>query len=370
MKQELPAMVALARSLAVSDTPGTLTTLFSARGSTYRPLGSMMVGLPGMHAGSVTGGCLEEYVARAGERATRETAATILPFRTHPESEDDAPALGCGGSIELLVERLTPCHVALLQQLADASASDDASMLATFVERAGQSVRVTREWLRQSDVPRNRTPECARICAAAAGEGQSRHARLDEDTDILVQYVPPLTRLLIFGAGDDAQPLCELGYSLGWHVTVVDRRARLATRARFPHADEVVAADWDDALAALRLTPRTAAVLITHSFEDDARVLALLSLREVAYVGALGPAHRRHWLLEEVTARGVYLNDELAARVRGPIGLDLGDRSAAGIAVAVVAEILAQLNGRDARPLHGEMPSPIASRPGVCLVGA
>jgi xanthine/CO dehydrogenase XdhC/CoxF family maturation factor len=370
MKQELSAVVALAKSLADSETPATLVTLFSARGSTYRPLGSMMVGLPGMHAGGVTGGCLEEYVARAGERATRETPATILPFSTHPESDDDAPALGCGGSIELLVERLTPNHVAVLQQLADAALRDDASILATFVERAARSIRVTREWLPPDDASRDRTPECARVHEAVARKRKSRHARLDANTAVLLQYVQPLTRLLIFGAGDDARPLCELGASLGWHVTVVDRRARLATRARFPNADAVVAADWDDALAAVPLTQQTAAVLMTHNFEDDACVVSLLARRDVAYVGSLGPAHRRHWLLEDVKSRGVHLSDEFAANVRGPIGLDLGDRSAAGIAVAVTAEIMAALNGRTARPLHSDAPSPIASRPGVCLVGA
>src|SRR5579863_7672590 len=64
MTEELDAMIALAKRLVASGIPGTLSTLFSARGSTYRPLGSMMVSLPGAHAGGVSGGCLEEYVAR------------------------------------------------------------------------------------------------------------------------------------------------------------------------------------------------------------------------------------------------------------------------------------------------------------------
>jgi len=355
MKQELAAMIALAERLVVSDTPGTLATLFSARGSTYRTLGSMMVSLPGMHTGGVSGGCLEEYVARAGERATRNTPAAMLQFSTHRDAGDDAPVPGCGGSIELLVERLTSTHLALLRQLAAAYDRDHASQLTTVVERSGHSLRVTREWLRPAE----------------GSERKSHHARPDADTDVLVHYIPPLTRLLIFGAGDDVRPLCDVGASLGWHVSIADRRARLARRARFPNADAVVAADWDDAIDALRFTPRTAAVLMTHSFEDDARVLSLISRRDVAYIGALGPAHRRQWLLEEMAAHGVRPSGEFASRVRGPIGLDLGDRSAAGIAVAVAAEILARLNARDARPLHKENPSSMmAARPGVCLVGA
>jgi len=114
MTDELAAMIELAKRLVASDTAGTLSTLFSARGSTYRSPGSMMVSLPGMHAGGVSGGCLEEYVARVGERATRTAPAVILRFNTHPDSDGDAPVLGCGGSIDVLVERLTQDHVAFL----------------------------------------------------------------------------------------------------------------------------------------------------------------------------------------------------------------------------------------------------------------
>jgi xanthine/CO dehydrogenase XdhC/CoxF family maturation factor len=107
---------------------------------------------------------------------------------------------------------------------------------------------------------------------------------------------------------------------------------------------------------------------MTHSLQDDARVLSLLATRTLAYVGALGPAHRREWLLEEAAARGP-LNPEFASTLRGPVGLDLGDRSAAGIAVAVTAEILARINGRSAQPLRGEAPpAMVASRRGLCLV--
>ena len=344
MNDELAAIADLARRLVESNTPGTLSTLFSARGSTYRPVGSMMVSLPGVHAGGISGGCLEEYVARAGERATRSTAAVMLRFSTHPDSDDDVPILGCGGSIEVLVERLTQDHVTFLEQFASASGRDECSMLACRVGRAGESLSVTREWLRSD-------------CRPAP------------DPDLLVQYIPPVTRLLIFGAGDDARPLCDIAASLGWHVSVADRRARFATRARFPNARAVLATDWDEAVDAVVCSPRTAAVLMTHSLDDDARVLSLLSRRQLAYVGALGPAHRREWLLEQASSLAVEPDVHAPVKLHGPIGLDLGDRSAAGIAVAVAAEILARLNHRDAKPLHdaGEV-SPVEFHRGACLV--
>lgn len=344
MSNELAAMADLARRLVESDTPGTLSTLFSARGSTYRPVGSMMVSLPGMHASGISGGCLEEYVARAGERATRNTAAVMLRFSTHPDSDDDVPIPGCGGSIEVLVERLTPGHVAFLEQFARASECDEGSTLACRVTRTGESLSVTREWLRS---------DC----------------RSEADPDLLVHHIPPMTRLLIFGAGDDAMPLCDIGASLGWHVSIVDRRARLATAARFPNARSIVANEWEEAVNAVAFSARTAAVLMTHSLDDDARVLSLLSRRQLSYLGALGPAHRRQWLIDQATAYDATCGNPSVVNVRGPIGLDLGDRSAAGIAVAVAAEILARLNHRDAKPLHDATEVPrVEFHRGTCLV--
>src|ERR1700674_2687954 len=222
MTNELAAMIALAKRLLASGTAGTLSTLFSAHGSTCRSLGSMMVSLPGMHAGGVSGGCLEEYVARVGERATRTAPVVMLRFTTHPDSEDDVPVLGCGGSIDVLVERLIPDHVAFLERFASGCESDDGSMLACRITRTGASLSVTREWLRSDCQP-------------------------ESDPDLLIHYIPPVTRLLIFGAGDDAMPLCDIGASLGWHVSVVDRRARLATAARFPNAQAIVANEWEEA---------------------------------------------------------------------------------------------------------------------------
>lgn len=326
MSDDYADMAGLAARLVASGTPGTLSTLFSARGSTYRPVGSMMVSLPGMHAGGISGGCLEEYVARIGERATRSTPAVMLSFDTHRDAEGAVPVLGCGGSLEVLVERLRPEHVVLLKRFADAAARDTDAWLACVVARTGERVAVMRTWL------------------------GGRPSLLTRNADVLFQHVPPLTRLVIFGAGDDAQPLCSVASMLGWHVTVVDRRGRLATRARFPQARQVVAADWPEAIEMLTFSSRSAAVLMTHDLDDDARILSLLP-QHLPYTGALGPAHRREWLLEQALSL-TFDREDPPPPVRGSIGLDLGDRSPAGIAVAVVAEILAHLNCRDARPLN------------------
>jgi xanthine dehydrogenase accessory factor len=88
---------------------------------------------------------------------------------------------------------------------------------------------------------------------------------------------------------------------------------------------------------------------MTHSLEDDVEILSLFRERSVAYLGVLGPEHRRAWLLERIDDADV--SAWLGENLRGPIGLDLGDRSPAGIAVSIVAEIQSELNGRMPTPL-------------------
>ena len=264
-----------------------LATLFAARGSTYRPLGSMMVGLPGMYAGGVSGGCLEAYVAREGVLATRSQPAAILSFSTAHETPVGAPVLGCGGSIEILVERLTPGHVVWLKELSAAASADAPSVLQCLVDSSGADVAVRRQWLHVSGRTTNLPHELEVICRRVLREGQDPPRAARRQPSRADALRPPVSRLVIVGAGDDAHPLCDLGKLLGWHVTVVDRRARLATAARFPNADVVSAGEWDEMPERVHITSRTAVVLMTHSLEDDACVLALLD--------AQGPRTSARW---------------------------------------------------------------------------
>jgi xanthine/CO dehydrogenase XdhC/CoxF family maturation factor len=117
----------------------------------------------------------------------------------------------------------------------------------------------------------------------------------------------------------------------------------------------VIAGPWEAAVGQIRFTANTAVVLMTHSLPDDAILLPLLADKPFAYAGVLGPAHRREALVKIASEAGS-MNDDVLTRLRGPIGLDLGDRSAGGIAVAVISEIMAQLNDRDGRAMSRPPP--------------
>lgn len=360
MRSELPQLIELAQRLLESGEPATLATLFAARGSSYRSLGSVMVGgPPGAVAGGVSGGCLEEYIVRHGRALLRDRSAAVLSFDTGADDVDDAkPVLGCGGSIEVLVERMTHDHLEHLQKLAAAYDADLASLVTTTVVEVHGSITVTRRWGRTGV-----DDATADLALQAVCDRRSYSVRTGPHQRSLVHYVPPLTRLVLFGAGDDVRPVCDLGRSLGWHVTVVDRRARHARADRFPLADAVIAAPWESAVAQTRFTASTAILIMSHSLPDDAALLPLLADKPCAYLGVLGPAHRREALVQLV-AEVAPLGEDFAARLRGPIGLDLGDRSAAGIAVSVVAEIVAHLNERSGKPMSSTsvaLPSQLVS---------
>jgi xanthine dehydrogenase accessory factor len=352
IRNDLQEMIALAGRLSTVAEPAVLATLFAVNGSSYRPLGSLMLAGPSaaLSAGGISGGCLEDYIIHRGRALTADRPAVMLSFQTGPDGDGDVPSLGCGGSIDVLLERFTPEHLAFLRELAMAYEADCASAALCLADSSDSScLAVERAFVPRGEVAKSADPQLDALIGRTIFAERGMHAEIGPSRRALVQYVAPLVRLVILGAGNDAQPLSKFVRSLGWHVSVADRRARLATSSRFPEADHIVAADWWTSLESITFTPRTAVVLMTHSLEDDVEILSLFRERSVAYLGVLGPEHRRAWLLERIDDAD--RSDWLRENLRGPIGLDLGDRSPAGIAVSIVAEIQSELNGRTPAPL-------------------
>ena len=174
-------------------------------------------------------------------------------------------------------------------------------------------------------------------------------ARVGEATrsEAWVQYVAPPPRLLVCGAGPDAEPVARHARALGWPVTVVDHRpAYVDTPERFAGAD-VVRADPERLAAAIDLDAVTAAVVMSHHLPSDAGYLrSLAAAAAPGYVGLLGPRPRRERLMAELGAAA----NGLAGRLRGPVGLDVGAVTPEGIALAIVAELHAYVTGRPGSP--------------------
>src|SRR5690606_25689543 len=185
-------------------------------------------------------------------------------------------------------------------------------------------------------------------------EGQRR----GEGMRVFVASYAPRPRMLVFGAIDFAAAVARVGSFLGYRVTVCDARPVFATRSRFPEADEVVVS-WphryvEQEIAAGRLDARTVACVLTHDPKFDVPLLEVLlgeGARDLAYVGAMGSRRTHENRLERLREAG--LTDEQLARLRSPIGLDLGARTPEETAISIAAEIVADRRGGSGASLTG-----------------
>ena len=157
--------------------------------------------------------------------------------------------------------------------------------------------------------------------------------------DIFVEPVLPPALLYIFGAGHVSVNLYKVAKDAGFEVIVADDREAYANRERFPEAKEVIAEDFDLAMA--RLTPNESSyiVIVTRGHRDDMRVLRWAVQTSARYIGMIGSKRKTIAVFRELTKEG--LSPELFERVHAPVGLDIGAITPEEIAVAIAAELIA-----------------------------
>lgn len=314
----------------------------------------MLLAQDGRRAGTVSGGCLEAEVARRAWWLT--TSGPVVERYSTRDDEDERPyGSGCGGVVFLLLERRETAGP-LFQRLEYAYKQRTPLAVATILDgpQIGErSIAGTTELATSSESADALDVDLRRI-AQASFEGQTSFEQTlsidGRPTRVLADYCPARSGLWVFGAGDDAKPVVHFAEGLGWFVAVADGRSHLATRDRFPTADEVhVLPVFDlpgDAGSHFSLRPSDAVVLMTHSFDQDARVLASLLRADTlpAYLGALGPQRRtRELLIEAARLLGLPEStdriERWLAEMHAPTGLDLGADAPATIALSIIAEI-------------------------------
>jgi xanthine dehydrogenase accessory factor len=324
-----------------------LAAVVAIEGSAYRRPGArMLLTASGLRAGTISGGCLEAEIAKKAWWLT-EKGPSIQRYSSFFDDDGDMPyGLGCGGTVIVLLERGEPA-VQALEALRRSVEDRQASVLVTntgadfpgtalIVSAAGEILYVREPAAGLLDLAREalRTRKSSHVGA------------------YFVEMMLPPPALTIFGAGDDAQPLVDFAATLGWYVTVADDRSSLAREVRFPRASRVCS--LDEALA--RISPSEAAVLMSHSYEQDRKVLRSLLRAEMKYIGILGPRRRTERLVTELSAELRLPAGDLMARLHTPVGLDLGGHAPAAIALAIAAELQAVFAGREARKLSSLKP--------------
>jgi len=184
----------------------------------------------------------------------------------------------------------------------------------------------------------------------AAETSETRAIRHNgEEFELFFDVYPPSPTLLIFGAVHVSQALTRLAKMIGFRVIVSDARAKLATRERFPEADEIIQAWPDDALLQVSIEPNTFVAILTHDpkFDEPALIGTLES--KAAYIGAVGSRKTNRERKERLRAAGV--PDAQIEKIHGPVGLDIGASTPEEMAIAIIAEIIAVRRGRKGGPL-------------------
>ena len=323
--KELQAI--LARLAAAPSSRPVLATLVTVAGSSYRRPGARLLLMPtGERVGSISGGCLEEDVLARAHRVAATGRPEVALYDT--TSENDlvwGVGLGCHGVVQLLIEKLPPVPPWA------------AALAENF--RAHRSSTLAVVW-QSADPTQIGTRLASELPASFTSDG------------VFIDAVPPPVPLVIFGAGDDAQPLARFAKELGWHVTVADPRADFATAARFPSADAVVAGPAGHLVGRIAPPADAVVVVMTHHYVHDVPILRDVLALGLPYVGLLGPRQRGERILADLAGEGATVSAERRARIHSPVGLDLGANTPEEVALSIVAEIRACLAARDGRPLR------------------
>jgi xanthine dehydrogenase accessory factor len=361
------------RELETAGADYVLATVVEVQGSSYRRPGArMLLAQDGRRAGTVSGGCLEAEVAKRAWWLT-EKGPAVQRYSTLEDDGDLPYGSGCGGVIFILLERRATARP-LLEALHASFSAREPLAVSTVLEGPNIGHRMFAGKNRPSGSPDFAALELApwqvdlqQLALAAFEDCKQRDERILIDgleTRVWVDYRAARPGLWIFGAGDDTKPLHNIARELGWFVAIGDGRSHLATAARFPAADLVVPLQISDLLQSapeqLDIHPGDAAVLATHSYEQDTHILAFLLSRpphqRPAYIGILGPQRRTREALTDVARMldlvpTTKLIEQWLEDVHGPTGIDLGADTPATIALSILAEIQKSLTAATALPL-------------------
>jgi xanthine dehydrogenase accessory factor len=285
-----------------------LATVVDTWGSSPRPVGSKMaVTASGKMAGSVSNGCIEGAVYEEAQKVLKEGGrGRKVEFGVADDVAFDV-GLACGGHIEIMLQPLQPEHRRVIELLDS--------------ERPGE-------------LRTNLVDGATELLEREPGLDQPRR-----EGDWFREPVGRAPHLVIVGAIHIAIPLHRLAKLMGYRVTVVDARAKFATHERFPEADELVVAWPDEALARIPLDRSTYVVILTHDPKFDLPALRAVLPHDVRYIGAIGSRKTNQNRFDQLLADG--FTQEQIDRVHGPIGLDLGGRSAEETALGIMAEVTA-----------------------------
>ena len=304
-----------------------LATVVALEGSSYRRPGvRMLIQDNGNTIGAVSGGCVEKEVQRQAQSVFESGVPKVMTY-------DGRLRLGCEGVIFILLEpiRLTPALQSKFEAVFQNRMTFEST---TFYEPAPQENKSFGTQFFFEGVPHAL---------------RNSFSTPQENLQSFKQTFPPLFQLYLFGAEHDAVVLCKAAAALGWEVTVIAPPDESKTKQFFEGAEAFVTPTFE-ALDLSRIDTQTAVLLMTHSFSKDVQYLLALAKTQPAYLGILGPKHRRERVIEQLLNFDPEVSLSFLETLHGPSGINIGAESAEEIAVSILAEILSVI--RNQKPVQ------------------
>lgn len=370
--RELDAIITQYEFLKEQKLGCVLATVVHVDGSSYRRAGArMLVDEFGNITGAISGGCLEGDALRKALHAIHQQKNKLVTYDT--SDEDDAvigAQLGCNGIIQVLFEpldyddELNPCE--LLKKVI--SQKNSLAIVIQFnlnktKEQSGTKLIISEN----SEVIGNKPKQelydhilaQARLTLTHNQPHFAEYLTEEETHHVYIQnYLPPV-KLIIVGAGNDAQVLAQQADLLGWDVIVTDGRPTHANKYRFTSSCQIIVSKPEETLENIEVDNRSCFVLMSHNYNYDLAVLRLLlAEKKIPYIGILGPLKKYQRMLMELKDENFDLKQEDLNKIYAPVGLEIGAETPAEIGLSILAEIQSVLTEKTAKPLR-EKSSPI-----------
>ena len=336
-----------------------MATLVKVSGSTYRGTGArMLITTKGSATGTISGGCLESDVRERAKQVIADGKPQLVKYET--TADEDilwGTGMGCRGVIYAFID----CPVSfapLFRDLSQQLRQDTPVVLATVFDCSGDYKKMTGQRLLfdgekvtggqfENDKFREAIIVKA-VDALRSGKSTSYTFKTDQGhAEVFIEFIGTPISFLVFGGGHDVHPLLHFAKQLEWRTTIIEHRPAFVSRERFPEASDVQLLEDGPIPKGLRLNSRTVCVVMTHNYLTDKKILKGLLCSQARYIGMLGPTERAQQLLSEIQDEGADITEKQLEKVFSPVGLDIGADNADEIALAIIAEILAVIAGRN-----------------------
>ena len=346
--------------LLESGQPGVLATVVRTKGSTPQKAGAMLlVRQDGSGVGTLGGGCVEGDIWFAAKEILRRRGGP--EFKDYFLNEDVAARDGlvCGGTMYFFLEPLwsPDDYVEIGEQLIEAYEGGDAVSLATVVNVADGGKNLGAKLLLRLDGSTVGTLgdteldfRATEVAQRVADVGSIESFSTDDGTEVFVEGFTTPPTLVMVGGGHVGKATADLAHNLGYRVFVVDDREEFSNKERFPYAEQVVVAPYDQWPQHLDVNVNSFIVAATrgHRFDDMALESALTT--RARYVGLLGSRRKNLMIYQRLSMEGVPL--ERLKEIHAPVGLDIGALTPEELAVSIMSEIIMVRRGGKGGPLQ------------------